>query len=91
MSADVVDMAARRRAGRRPGAPGQVDVELESTPGEVCLALMVGSEGMEAFFDPDAADRLADDLKRHAAAARAAAVGRLACAPSSHLTTKERR
>ena len=51
-------------------------MEIESTPGEVCLALLVGAEGMEAFFDPDAADRLADDIRRHAAAARAAALPR---------------
>lgn len=85
-------MAARRRAGRRPSGSGRVDVEIESTPGEVCLAMLVGEEGLEAFFDPDAADRLADDIKRHAAAARAAArptltVSRPTC---SHLTTLEK-
>lgn len=81
MSADLISLSAARGAKSRRKAGGSLSLLIESTPGQVSLALSVGGLEALASLTPDEAESVADDLRRAAVAARRA--------KGCHVTTRK--
>lgn len=82
MSADVVDLAARRRKALAESLPvvpelsksarkhSRVSIAMESSAGRVRVVFGDATGGAEVFLTPDQADHVAKELGRFARSAR---------------------